>query len=56
MFYAMDGSDFNPKGQFGGEVMRFCPSLIPELNCYIGPDTDVPAGDISVRSASYSAK
>jgi len=53
---AMGGSDFNPKGQFDGEVMRFCPSLIPELHCYIGPDTDVPAGDISVRSASCSAK
>ncbi len=40
------GSDFNPKGKSNGEVMRFCQSFMTELFRHIGPDTDVPAGDI----------
>ena len=40
------GSDFNPKGKSDGEVMRFCQSFMTELCKHIGPDTDVPAGDI----------
>ncbi len=42
------GSDFDPKGKSDNEVMRFCQSLMTELCRYIGPDTDVPAGDIGV--------
>jgi glutamate dehydrogenase (NADP+) len=42
------GSDFNPKGKSDGEVMRFCHSFMGELFRHIGPDTDVPAGDIGV--------
>ena len=42
------GSDFNPKGKSDGEVMRFCQSFMTELYKYIGPNTDVPAGDIGV--------
>ncbi|MBK7085006.1 MAG: NADP-specific glutamate dehydrogenase [Flavobacteriales bacterium] len=42
------GSDFDPKGKSDGEVMRFCQSLMTELFRHIGPDTDVPAGDIGV--------
>ncbi len=42
------GSDFNPKGRSDAEVMRFCQSFMNELFKYIGPDTDVPAGDIGV--------
>lgn len=42
------GSDFDPKGKSDGEVMRFCQSFMSELFKYIGPDTDVPAGDIGV--------
>ncbi|MDO4638134.1 MAG: NADP-specific glutamate dehydrogenase [Lautropia sp.] len=42
------GSDFDPKGKSDGEVMRFCQSLVMELYRHIGPDTDVPAGDIGV--------
>ncbi len=42
------GSDFDPKGKSDGEVMRFCQSFMTELAKYIGPDTDVPAGDIGV--------
>ncbi|MFH1542293.1 MAG: NADP-specific glutamate dehydrogenase [bacterium] len=42
------GSDFDPKGKSDGEVMRFCQSFMMELCKYIGPDTDVPAGDIGV--------
>lgn len=42
------GSDFNPKGKSDNEVMRFCQSFMAELSRYIGPDTDVPAGDIGV--------
>ncbi len=40
------GSDFDPKGKSDGEVMRFCQSFMTELAKHIGPDTDVPAGDI----------
>ncbi len=42
------GSDFDPKGKSDGEVMRFCQSFMTELSKHIGPDTDVPAGDIGV--------
>ena len=42
------GSDFDPKGKSAGEVMRFCQSFMLELWKYIGPETDVPAGDIGV--------
>ena len=42
------GSDFDPKGKSDMEVMRFCQSFMMELFRYIGPDTDVPAGDIGV--------
>lgn len=42
------GSDFDPKGKSDNEVMRFCQSFMTELFKYIGPDTDVPAGDIGV--------
>ncbi len=44
------GSDFDPKGKTDLEVMRFCQSFMTELFKYIGPDTDVPAGDIGVGS------
>ncbi|MEG0321773.1 MAG: NADP-specific glutamate dehydrogenase [Oscillospiraceae bacterium] len=44
------GSDFDPKGKTSGEVMRFCQSFMTELQRHIGPDTDVPAGDIGVGS------
>ena len=45
---AKGGSDFDPKGKSDAEVMRFCQSFMTELCKYIGPDTDVPAGDIGV--------
>lgn len=44
------GSDFDPKGKSEGEIMRFCQSFMTELYRYIGPNTDVPAGDIGVGS------
>lgn len=44
------GSDFDPKGKSDGEVMRFCQSFMVELSRHIGPDVDVPAGDIGVGS------
>ena len=49
------GSDFNPKGKSDMEVMRFCQAYIAELWRHIGPDTDVPAGDIGVggREVGY---
>jgi glutamate dehydrogenase (NADP+) len=49
------GSDFDPKGKSDNEVMRFCQSFMTELVHYIGPDTDVPAGDIGVgaREVGY---
>jgi glutamate dehydrogenase (NADP+) len=42
------GSDFDPKGKSDAEVMRFCQALMIELHRHLGPDTDVPAGDIGV--------
>ena len=42
------GSDFDPKGRSDAEVMRFCQAFMAELQRHIGPDTDVPAGDIGV--------
>jgi len=45
---AKGGSDFDPKGKSDNEVMRFCQSFMSELQRHIGPDTDVPAGDIGV--------
>ncbi len=49
------GSDFDPRGKSDGEVMRFCQSFMTELQRHIGPDTDVPAGDIGVgaREVGY---
>ncbi|MCD7859015.1 MAG: NADP-specific glutamate dehydrogenase [Firmicutes bacterium] len=44
------GADFDPKGKSDREVMAFCQSFMTELSKYIGPDTDVPAGDIGVGS------
>ncbi|MFO0689371.1 MAG: NADP-specific glutamate dehydrogenase [Myxococcota bacterium] len=45
---AKGGSDFDPRGRSDGEVMRFCQSFMTELFRHIGPNTDVPAGDIGV--------
>ncbi|MBQ0072372.1 MAG: NADP-specific glutamate dehydrogenase [Spirochaetales bacterium] len=42
------GSDFSPKGKSDAEIMRFCKAFMTELQKYIGPDTDVPAGDVGV--------
>lgn len=42
------GSDFDPKGKSDNEIMRFCQAFMTELSKHIGPDTDVPAGDIGV--------
>ena len=52
---AKGGSDFDPKGKSDMEVMRFCQSFMTELARHIGPDTDVPAGDIGVggREVGY---
>ncbi len=52
---AKGGSDFNPKGKSDMEIMRFCQAFIAELWRNIGPDTDVPAGDIGVggREVGY---
>ncbi len=52
---AKGGSDFNPRGKSNAEVMRFCQALMLELWRYVGPDTDVPAGDIGVggREVAY---
>ncbi len=51
------GSDFDPKGRSPGEVMRFCQAFMTELFRHVGPDTDVPAGDIGVggREVGYMA-
>ncbi|MCF8999478.1 NADP-specific glutamate dehydrogenase [Acinetobacter nectaris] len=51
------GSDFNPKGKSDNEVMRFCQALIVELYRHLGPNTDIPAGDIGVggREVGYMA-
>ena len=45
---AKGGADFNPRGRSEAEVMRFCQAMMRELHRHIGPDTDVPAGDIGV--------
>jgi glutamate dehydrogenase (NADP+) len=45
---AKGGANFDPKGKSEGEIMRFCQSFMTELYRHIGPDTDVPAGDIGV--------
>ncbi len=52
---AKGGSDFDPKGKSDAEVMRFCQSFMTELYKYVGPDVDVPAGDIGVggREVGY---
>ncbi|MGI5173246.1 NADP-specific glutamate dehydrogenase [Treponema sp. OMZ 840] len=52
---AKGGADFDPHGKSEGEVMRFCQSFMSELQRHIGPDTDVPAGDIGVgaREVGY---
>ena len=52
---AKGGSDFSPRGKSTGEVMRFCQAFMRELWHYIGPDCDVPAGDIGVggREVGY---
>jgi len=52
---AKGGSDFNPKGKSNAEIMRFCQAFMTELWRNIGPDTDVPAGDIGVggREVGY---
>jgi glutamate dehydrogenase (NADP+) len=52
---AKGGSDFNPKGRSNAEIMRFCQALMLELWRNLGPDTDVPAGDIGVggREVAY---
>lgn len=52
---AKGGSDFTPRGHSDNEVMRFCQSFMTELYRHIGPDTDVPAGDIGVggREVGY---
>ncbi len=47
---AKGGANFNPKGKSDREVMRFCHSLMNELHRHIGPDVDIPAGDIGVGS------
>lgn len=47
---AKGGSDFDPKGKSDAEVMRFCQSFMTELQRHIGPDLDIPAGDIGVGS------
>ncbi len=51
------GADFDPKGKSPGEVMRFCQAFMTELFRHVGPDTDVPAGDIGVggREVGYMA-
>ena len=51
------GSDFDPKGKSDGEIRRFCQALVTELYRHVGPDTDVPAGDIGVgaREVGYMA-
>lgn len=52
---AKGGSDFDPKGKSNSEIMRFCQAFMTELYRYIGPDVDVPAGDIGVgaREVGY---
>ena len=52
---AKGGSDFDPRGKSDGEIMRFCQAFMTELYRHIGPDVDVPAGDIGVgaREVGY---
>ena len=45
------GSDFDPKGKSNNEIMHFCQSFMTELYRHIGPNTDVPAGDLGVAAA-----
>lgn len=54
---AKGGADFDPKGKSDAEVMRFCQALMLELHRHLGPDTDIPAGDIGVgaREVGYMA-
>lgn len=52
---AKGGSDFDPHGRSDGEVMRFCQAFMSELFGHIGPDTDVPAGDIGVGGREIGA-
>src|SRR5690606_2453579 len=47
---AKGGSDFNPKGKSDQEILRFCRAFMTELYTYLGPDLDIPAGDIGVSS------
>ena len=51
------GSDFDPKGKSDAEIMRFCQALMIELYRHLGPNTDIPAGDIGVgaREVGYMA-
>lgn len=51
---AKGGADFNPKGKSDREVMRFCQSYMTELSHHIGPNTDIPAGDIGVGAREIS--
>jgi glutamate dehydrogenase (NADP+) len=51
---AKGGSNFDPKGKSHGEIMRFCQAFMSELYRYIGPFTDVPAGDIGVGTREIS--
>lgn len=51
---AKGGADFNPKGKTEREIMRFCQAFMTELFRHIGPDTDVPAGDMGVSSKEIS--
>ena len=52
---AKGGSDFSPRGKSAAEVMRFCQAFMPELHRHVGPELDVPAGDIGVggREVGY---
>jgi glutamate dehydrogenase (NADP+) len=52
---AKGGSDFDPKGKSDGEVMRFCQAFMTELQRHIGPNLDVPAGDIGVGGREIGA-
>ncbi|HBL87438.1 MAG TPA: glutamate dehydrogenase, partial [Alcanivorax sp.] len=49
------GADFDPKGRSDAEIMRFCEALMAEFHHHMGPDTDVPAGDMGVgmREVGY---
>jgi glutamate dehydrogenase (NADP+) len=51
---AKGGSDFNPKGKSDREIMRFCQAFMSELYRHIGPNTDIPAGDIGVGTREVS--